>query len=90
MKDTSHDVGSQESLGFQGANIPTELIARQQERPRSLVDLIKLDTVNLELAAWLMSHVSQGASFIVGSGPGGIGKTTAPYSALRLAAGFLP
>ena len=40
MKDTSHDVGSHESLDFQGENIPTELVARQQERPRSLVELI--------------------------------------------------
>ncbi|MCH8291188.1 hypothetical protein IH992_08835 [Candidatus Poribacteria bacterium] len=89
-KGTAHNVGSHESLGVQGANIPSELIAKQQQRPRSLLDLIKLDTVDLELAAWLMSHVSQGASFIVGSGPGGIGKTTTMRALLGFAPSNLP
>ncbi|MDP6596844.1 MAG: hypothetical protein QGI86_13370 [Candidatus Poribacteria bacterium] len=90
MKDTSHDVGSHESLDFQGENIPAELIAGRQERPRSLVDLIELDTVGIELAAWLMSHISRGASLIVGSGPGGIGKTTTMRALLGFAPGSRP
>ena len=90
MKDTSHNMDSHESLDLQGVNIPPELIANQHERPRSLVDLIRLGTVDLELAAWLMSHVSKGASFIVGSGPGGIGKTTTMRALLGFAPGNLP
>ena len=39
MKGTTHNVGSHESLGIQGANIPSELIAKQQQRPRSLFSL---------------------------------------------------
>ena len=42
------------------------------EKARSLLDLIELNTVDLELAAWLVSLVSRGASYITGSGPGGI------------------
>ena len=52
------------------------------EKARSLLDLIELDTVDLELAAWLVSLVSRGASYIIGSGPGGIGKTTTMHSLL--------
>lgn len=52
------------------------------ETPLSLIDLIERDTLDLELAAWLVSRVAQGASWITGSGPGGIGKTTVMRSLL--------
>jgi hypothetical protein len=52
------------------------------EHARSLLDLIDLGTFDLELAAWFISHISQGASYIFGSGPGGIGKTTTMRSML--------
>lgn len=42
----------------------------------SLIDLLEVQTLDLELSAWLISHVSQGASYIIGAGPGGVGKTT--------------
>ena len=42
----------------------------------SLIDLLEGQTLDLELSAWLISHVSQGASYIIGAGPGGVGKTT--------------
>ena len=43
---------------------------------RSLLDLIEEGTLDLDLAAFLVSHIARGASFITGSGPGGVGKTT--------------
>ena len=53
-----------------------------EDPARTLLDLIELKTVDLELAAWLVSLVSRGASYITGSGPGGIGKTTTMHSLL--------
>ena len=68
-------------------DIPKELVNRdREERPRSLLDLIELKTVDLDLAAWLVSQVSRGASFMTGAGPGGIGKTTM----MRALLGFSP
>ncbi len=52
------------------------------ERPLSFLDLIERDTLDLELAAWLVTCVAGGASWITGSGPGGIGKTTIMRSLL--------
>lgn len=52
------------------------------EVPLTLLDLIRRDTLDLELAAWLVMCVSGGASWITGSGPGGIGKTTIMRSLL--------
>jgi hypothetical protein len=52
------------------------------ERPLSLLDLIERRTLDLELAAWLVSRVAGGCSWITGSGPGGIGKTTVMRSLL--------
>ena len=54
------------------------------EKARSLLDLIELNTVDLELAAWLVSLVSRGASYITGSGPGGIGKHSQGLRGLRI------
>ena len=53
-----------------------------ENRTRSLIDLIEVQTVDLELAAFLVSHVWRGASYITGSGPGGIGKTTTMHALL--------
>ena len=53
-----------------------------EELSRSLLDLIEISTADLELAAWLVSLVSRGASYITGSGPGGIGKTTTMHTLL--------
>ncbi len=58
--------------------------------PSCLPDLIALGTLDLELAAWLVSRVSRGASFIVGAGPGGMGKTTTMLALLSFAPGNLP
>jgi len=58
--------------------------------PSSLPDLIELGTLDLGLAAWLISHVSRGASFITGAGPGGVGKTTAMKALLSFAPGNRP
>ena len=52
------------------------------EHARSLLDLIDPGAFDLELASWFVSHVSRGASYIFGSGPGGIGKTTTMRSML--------
>lgn len=42
----------------------------------SLVDLIKLDTLSLGLAAYLMNGMRDGASVLIGARPGRAGKTT--------------
>ena len=50
------------------------------EYTRSLIDLLEGGTLDLELAAFLVDRVRQGASLITGSGPGGIGKTTTMHA----------
>jgi hypothetical protein len=72
MEHTQHNVEVLQSM-----NNPS-----REERARSLLDLIELNMFDLELAAWFASTVSKGASFITGSGPGGIGKTTTMRSFL--------
>lgn len=62
----------------------------QKGGPSSLPDLIEWGTLDLELAAWLVSRVSRGASFIVGAGPEGMGKTTTLQALLSFAPGNLP
>ena len=52
------------------------------DSPLSLVDQVEAGTLDLELAAWLVSHVSRGASFIVGAEPGQAGKSTTMGSLL--------
>ena len=46
------------------------------ERMLSVVDLIKLDTIPLELAAYLINGMRNGASILIGALPSRIGKTT--------------
>jgi hypothetical protein len=70
MTDPTQDV-------LQGISHPAD-----EEQARSLLDLIELNTFDLELAAWCVSLVARGASYITGSGPGGIGKTTTMHSLL--------
>ena len=62
--------------------------SKQGGHSLSLMDLLEGQTLDLELSAWLISHVSQGASYIIGAGPGGVGKTTtvmSPVNSLRVA-----
>ena len=42
----------------------------------SVFDLLDAKTLDLDLAAYLMARISRGSSFMVGSVPGGAGKTT--------------
>ncbi len=53
-------------------------------RMLSIFDLIEAGTVDLELAAFMMSRIVQGASFFVGARPGGAGKTTVMCALLNL------
>lgn len=46
------------------------------ERMLSVFDLLAAKTLDLDLAAYFMARISKGASFMVGSVPGGAGKTT--------------
>jgi len=45
-------------------------------RMLSIFDLLAAETLDLDLAAYLMARISRGASFMVGAVPGGAGKTT--------------
>ena len=45
-------------------------------RMLSVFDLLAAKTLDLDLAAYLMARISTGSSFMVGSVPGGAGKTT--------------
>jgi len=45
-------------------------------RMLSVFDLLAAKTLDLDLAVYLMARISKGASFMVGSVPGGAGKTT--------------
>lgn len=53
-----------------------DMLAQWGGRMLSLVDLIKLGTVPLELAAYLVDGIRSGASVLVGALPSGVGKTT--------------
>ena len=52
----------------------------------SVFDLLAAKTLELDLAAYLMARISKGSSFMVGSVPGGAGKTTVMCALLN----FLP
>jgi len=53
-------------------------------RMLSIFDLLDAGTMSLDLAAYLMDRISQGASFMVGARPGGAGKTTVMCALLNL------
>lgn len=59
---------------------------QREGRPLSVVDLIEKDFLTLTQAAWLVSHVEAGSSWLVGAIPSHAGKTTL-MSALLV---FLP
>jgi len=52
----------------------------------SVFDLLAAETLDLDLAAYLMARISTGSSFMVGSVPGGAGKTTVMCTLLN----FMP
>ena len=56
------------------------------QRMLSIFDLLAAKTLDLDLAAYLMARISLGASFMVGSVPGGAGKTTVMCALLN----FIP
>jgi len=45
-------------------------------RMLSVFDLLAAETLDLDLAAYFLAHISRGASFMIGARPGGAGKTT--------------
>ena len=49
----------------------------------SVFDLLAAKTLEMDLAAYLMARISKGSSFMVGSVPGGAGKTTVMCSLLN-------
>jgi len=53
-------------------------------RMLSVLDLLEAETLDLDLAAFMMSRIMQGASFLVGARPGGAGKTTVMCALLNL------
>ncbi len=53
-------------------------------RMLSIFDLLDAGTMSLDLAAYLMDRISQGASIMVGARPGGAGKTTVMCALLNL------
>lgn len=53
-------------------------------RMLSVFDLLADETVDLDLAAFLMARISRGASLMVGAVPGGAGKTTVMCALLNL------
>ena len=55
-------------------------------RMLSVFDLLAAKTLDPDLAAYLMARISKGSSFMVGSVPGGAGKTTVMCALLN----FLP
>ena len=55
-------------------------------RMLSIFDLLAAKTLDLDLAAYLMARISTGSSFMVGSVPGGAGKTTVMCALLN----FIP
>lgn len=64
--------------------------SRGGNAPLTFLDLIHRQTIDFELASWLMSQVCGGASFIIGAGPGGVGKTTLMRSLLSFVPSSCP
>ncbi len=74
-----------------GTEIPESLVGQtRDDAPNSLPDLVNRGVLDLELAGWLVAQVSGGASYIVGAGPGGVGKSTTMRSFLSFVPGHLP
>jgi len=62
----------------------------KNEYSRTLIDLVQANTLDLELAGFLVDKVRSGSSYITGSGPGGIGKTTTMHALLPFVPKDLP
>ena len=62
----------------------------QDEYSRTLLDLVNANTMDFELASFLVDKVRSGSSYITGSGPGGIGKTTTMHALLPFCPKDLP
>jgi len=56
-------------------------------RMLSVVDLIEADTMSVEVAAYGLAAIRNGASFLVGAVPGGAGKTTVMGALLNFVPG---
>lgn len=56
----------------------------------SVFDLLAAKTLGLDLAAYLMARISTGSSFMVGSVPGGVGKTTVMCALLNFVPANVP
>ena len=56
----------------------------------SVFDLLAAKTLDLDLAAYLMARISKGASLMVGSVPGGAGKTTVMCALLNFVPADVP
>ena len=65
-------------------------LGHRGERPLSLLDQMERGTLGLELAAWLVSQVTRGTSFIIGARPGQAGKTTTMRALLDFVPGARP
>lgn len=50
----------------------------------SIVDLVERETVTIDRAAWLLSRVNEGSSWLVGAKPGGAGKTAVMCALLAM------
>jgi len=50
----------------------------------SVIDLLEAGTLAPEQAAWLLDRIWRGASWMVGAGPGGAGKTTVMSALLAM------
>jgi len=59
-------------------------------RMLSVFDLLAVKTLDLDLAAYLMARISTGSSFMVGSVPGGAGKTTVMCALLNFVPADVP
>jgi energy-coupling factor transporter ATP-binding protein EcfA2 len=59
-------------------------------RMLSIVDLIEAGTINVEMAAWAMRAMAEGASLLTAARPGGAGKTTLMAALLGLLPPGLP
>ena len=88
MKNAERDSVSRTSSDGCEEDVLSQL-SHRGERPLSVLDLIERETFDLGLAAWLMSRVARGASFIVGANPGGVGKSTIMRALLDLVPGGL-
>lgn len=91
MENAGHEVKPGGDAGSVDSRIPESLVGKRGgEGPSSLLDLIDREMMDLELAGWLVSQVSRGASYIVGAGPGGVGKSTTMRSLLSFVPEHLP